>query len=94
MSATRHALVAVAVAVLLVGCGGSVSDQGAAAFVAKVKASVPETRAYSDEQLRSMAENICTLGSVDKAVQVLDNFSAVPTADRAAVAAIGLETAC
>lgn len=60
----------------------------------EVRAKVPGARAYTDDQLRSMAENICTLGTVDKAVQILDNFSQIEASDREEVATIALRTAC
>lgn len=83
------------VALTLAGCGsGPITDEGVDAFVAEVQTAVPETRAYDRETLENVAHNVCTLGSIDQAVEVLDNYSQIPEVDRDAVARIALENAC
>jgi hypothetical protein len=80
----------------LAGCGGTdvVTQGGVDAFVAEVQKSVPETQAYDRGTLENIAENVCTLGNIEDAVRVLDNYSQIPAVDRDAVARIALENAC
>ena len=92
----RKVIALTVVTVALGGCSGgsSVSEAGVDDFVTEVQSAVPETHAYDRDTLENIAENVCTLGDIDQAVEVLDNYSQIPAVDRDAVARIALETAC
>ena len=85
---------AAASTMLLAGCSESVTDEGVEEFITEVQAYVPSANAYTDDTLRSIASNVCTLGNVDQAVQVLDNYSQIEPEDYEEVARIALDTAC
>jgi len=82
-------------ALALTGCvSGGVTGSDVDAFVAEVRAAVPQTKAYDHDTLENLAYNICSRGSSDLAVQVLDGYAQIPASDRDAVARIALETVC
>ncbi len=65
-----------------------------AAYLKKVRADIPGAVAYDDGLLLNMASNVCSLGSVDLGVEVLDNYSQIEAEDRQELATIALKTAC
>jgi hypothetical protein len=81
-------------ALLLAGCSSSITEEGGANFVAEIRDNVPGASAYTDDQLRNMADNVCALGNATDAVEVRDNYSQIEAEDRQEVAKIALRTAC
>jgi hypothetical protein len=63
-------------------------------YLKQVRANIPGAAAYDDDGLLNMANNVCSLGSVDLGVRVLDNYSQIEAEDREELASIALATAC
>lgn len=68
-------------------------EDNTSVYIKKVRANIPGAAAYDDDVFPNMADNVCSLGSVDLGVQVLDNYSAIEAEDRAELATIALDTA-
>lgn len=84
-----------ALALVLTGCvSGGVTGSGVDAFVAEVHEAVPQTQAYERDTLENVAFNVCSRGSLDLAVGMLEIYPKIPAADREAVARIAMENVC